>query len=118
MAGALDQAATSIKELVGHPLQRDAAVRTAMAVDVDLPALAHREQTLAPDLETLAAGVFQLVQTAQGNGVTHGFHRSAGPGCSAGCRGCRWPAARRARPGNSPPDAAARQIGRASCRER
>src|SRR5690554_7032110 len=65
MAGALDQAATPVEELVGHPLQRNATVRTAVAVDVDLLALAHSEQTLAPDLEIFAAGVFQLVQTAQ-----------------------------------------------------
>lgn len=74
MACALDQAAAAVKELVRHPLQRDAAVRTVVAIDINLLTLTHREQALALYLKTPAARVIQFVQPTQGNCVTHGLH--------------------------------------------
>ena len=46
MGGALDQAGAVIEKLVRQPFQRDATVRAAIAVGIQLAVLAHGKQLL------------------------------------------------------------------------
>lgn len=66
MGSTLDKPFRAIKKLVGHPLQRDAAMRTAVLKNGYLVALAHGEQRLTLVIQAFAARVGELIQAAQG----------------------------------------------------
>jgi len=65
VGGALDQAGTGVEEAVGLPFQRDAAVRTAVEIHVDLTRTPYRQHFAPLDVETATVVVGQFGVTAQ-----------------------------------------------------
>lgn len=60
MGGALDHAGALVEKLVGLPFQRNAPMRAAIYIDIDLAFPAHGKQLLPIDIKTAAAGIAQL----------------------------------------------------------
>ncbi len=70
MARALDKSAGAIEELVGYPLQWNAAMGATVDIDISALTLAHHYQHHAVAAEPQAARVGQLVEPAQRCGRT------------------------------------------------
>lgn len=57
MVGALDHAATAIEELVFHPFERNADMRTAVLIKINLALLFDRKELAFAQFKTLAASL-------------------------------------------------------------
>ncbi len=68
MRGALDQPAGAVEKLVGHPFQRNAAVRASIFVNEYIGTLAHYQNTICTVDKAFAARIGQLIQSAQRTG--------------------------------------------------
>lgn len=68
MAGALDQSAGAVEKLMGHPLQRNAAMGAAIEIDIGPCSLTYHHQHLSVAMHRQAAGVRQVVESAQRGG--------------------------------------------------
>ena len=68
MRGALDQPAGAVEKLVGHPFQRNAAVRASILVNEYIRTLTHSQNTAITVDEAFAARVGQFIQAAQRTG--------------------------------------------------
>ena len=68
MAGALDQSAGAVEKLMGHPFQRNAAMGAAIEIDIGPCSLTYHHQHLSVVMHRQAAGIRQLVESAQRGG--------------------------------------------------
>lgn len=65
MVGALDHAAAAIEKLVFYPFERNADVRTAVLVEVNLALLFDCKELASTDIEPFAASLGDISKGAE-----------------------------------------------------